>query len=857
MKPDSQPEEFGPRHRVFPVLLLLTLAFLLPLLAGWGKLFFDDIAFIFYPQQVFLARCLGDGIIPWWNPHLCAGATPFYAHPFQASLSPANWLFLWTGLLHPAHSYLWLIKMPLAITYLLSAAFSYLFSRRGLELDRAGSAVFAVAYTFSPFMIYFSTCPPEVYVQAWLPLLCLCLVRFARTGCWGWLALGAVIWAFVSGAGDVPVVFQVVLLAALFATGVLVISLGERNWRTAGRTVLGGAIIFGVGFLLAGIYWSNMLAGLRMLGADTGGIVEELSGRSQSLHPLYLITLAIPDYFGGVTSHHAWGAAFLMELTLNDVNLLGGLAAGFLVFLGFFASPAGGEDGVIYAAWSRWWWLFGALFIFGIFVVVSAYTPVHGLARKVIPILRMPYPVRFRSIECFALAGLLGVSTSLLLRFPAKNKLRRLVIYAGFVVILSGLVLIFPYRVPGSPVQAGWRHLAALRDWAWFLSGPVLYLVVMIVLLAFMTIFRRGRFLRPLLVIVTVLEILFFAYRGFYFNRILNFRNRDIYALRYAGPSAQPEYRKILSWRPEEEGEKGLFRRLYFRSYFDNLAWLDGSLSMFGFDIKPLDRRFQNIVEKLTTGFPYEIKIRRWDSRFWPNMSVRYLLAEKPLRSDRPELQGRVGGWYAYADPTALPRVFVLDRIAGCSEAEAREELVNGDLHRGVFVEESNQLSVISNQLGEEGDRLSVISDQGSGPGGQTDYRSLVTDYRSFDPGSEEEYLSHFERLQAANPITRLDFSNPNRVEVEVEMNRPAMLVMTDVWHPGWSASLDGERVPLLRVNYLQRGVWCGPGRHRVEMEFRPPPLNRGIIMTGAGLLGLIVLVAVSSRYLKHYEKQQ
>ncbi len=819
------------------LLALLVVLFFLPQLAGWERIFFDDIAFIFYPQQVFLARHLARSVIPWWNSQLCAGATPFYAHVFQSSLSPLNWLFLAAANLDPVRNYLWLIKLPLVVSFLLSAVFSYLFSRRGLELDRPGSAVFAVAYTFSPFMIYFSTCPPEVYIQAWLPFLCLCLVRFARGGRWWWPAAGAAAWALASPAGDVPVAFQVVLLAALFASGTLAVFLREGNRRGAFRVVLGGVAVFAVGSLLSGVYWSNMIVGLRMLGEGTDKVVEGLSGLPQSLHPLYLITVLIPDYFGGVTSHHTWGAAFSMKVTLNDVNLLGGLAGSFLVFLGFFLAPPEGEDGGRWRAWRRWWWLFAALFIFGVLVVLGAYTPVHGVARNVIPILRMPYPVRFRSIECFALAGLLGVSTSLLLRSPLKNSLRKLAIFTAFVLPLAGLLLLYPYRTSDTGVTPGWRHLAKLGDWSWFLTGPLLYLAAVISLLAFLALFRRGRYLRPLLIILVFGEMLWFAYRGYYFNQVLNFRYRDFYARRYRGPAEQPQYRRILSWRPEQAGEAGLYRRLYFRSYFDNLAWLDGSLSMLGFDIKPIDRRFQGIVEELADGFPYEIWVRRWSSRFWPNMSARYILAEKPLPLDRLETRGRVGEWYSYEDPTALPRVYFLDRVVECSEEEARRELMEGDLRRGVFVEDSKRLAVSSEQLPGAG-----------GSGSLTAHCLPLTAYDSFDPGSDEEYLAHFEELQQASPITRLDFSNPNRVLIEAELSAPAMLVMTDLHHPDWRAELDGEPAAVCRVNYLQRGVWCPAGRRRLEMSFRPSSLVPGLALSGAGILAWFGLVALAIR---------
>ena len=868
-------------NRIVPVLPAgIIFLFFLPFLAGWGKLFFDDIAFIFYPQQVFLARCLGHGSIPWWEPQTCAGATPFYCHIFQSSLYPINWLFLLLGNIDQAQNFFWLVKMPLVAHYFFSAIFSYIFGRSGLRLSRAGSCLLALAYTLSPTMIYMSTYPPEVFVQTWIPLLCYFLIIFSRTGRFLWLVLGIVSFGIASTGGDVPFVFHVVMITILFSAGLLIMAFISKNWLAAGRIVFGGCVIFSVGGLLAGIYWSNIIDGLLLLMKGASEEVARLSGFDQSLYPLYLITLFIPDYFGGITSYHTWGAAFMMKLSLDDVNLLGGAAGGFLVFLGFFLVPDRKRDADLFLTWRRWWWLFGALFLLGIFVVLGAYTPVQGVLKKIIPVLRMPYPVRFRSIECFALAGLIGVSTSLLFQIPLKNRLRKLIIYVSFVVIFALLALLYTYRIDRTFLfLTGWRHLAHLRDWSWFLTGPVLYLAMAVFVLVFTAVFRRGRYLRQLLVIFVAGEIVFFAYQAFYYNQVLNFRYRDFYALRYHGPSDQPEYRKILSWRPEKKDERGLYRRLYFRSYFDNLAWLDGSLSILGFDIKPIDSRFQNIMEELTDGFPYEIKVRRWDSRFWPNMSARYILAGKPLSLSSLENRGMVGEWYAYEDPAALPRIFMMDTVVGCSEEEARGELMKGDLRKGVFVERSNQLAELSNRLSvispekhrqgsvsgsprslprsfnrgsddqsqEGSDRLSVISDQlADTTAGRTDYRSLITEYRSFKP--DPEFIESFNELQVANPITEYDFSNPNRVEVDLVVTRPAMLVMTDVWYPGWRAEIDGNPVPLYRVNYLQRGVWCAPGKHRVIMVFQPPSLNRGIIMTGVGLAGLIALIIVSRR---------
>lgn len=44
-----------------------------------------------------------------------------------------------------------------------------------------------------------------------------------------------------------------------------------------------------------------------------------------------------------------------------------------------------------------------------------------------------------------------------------------------------------------------------------------------------------------------------------------------------------------------------------------------------------------------------------------------------------------------------------------------------------------------------------------------------------FDSGNEEEYLSYCKAIQIFNPTALLDFSNPNRVEIDLTVTEPAM----------------------------------------------------------------------------------
>ena len=59
----------------------------------------------------------------------------------------------------------------------------------------------------------------------------------------------------------------------------------------------------------------------------------------------------------------------------------------------------------------------------------------------------------------------------------------------------------------------------------------------------------------------------------------------------------------------------------------------------------------------------------------------------------------------------------------------------------------------------------------------------------------------------------------PERMEVAVAAARPALLVTSDVFLPGWRARVDGREVPVERVDYLLRGVVVPAGRHVVEFD--------------------------------------
>jgi hypothetical protein len=72
----------------------------------------------------------------------------------------------------------------------------------------------------------------------------------------------------------------------------------------------------------------------------------------------------------------------------------------------------------------------------------------------------------------------------------------------------------------------------------------------------------------------------------------------------------------------------------------------------------------------------------------------------------------------------------------------------------------------------------------------------------------------------------------PERVELRATADRRALVVLSDVWFPGWKATVDGRDAPIERVDYLLRGVAVGPGEHRIEMRYQPWSWRAGWIVS-------------------------
>jgi hypothetical protein len=83
---------------------------------------------------------------------------------------------------------------------------------------------------------------------------------------------------------------------------------------------------------------------------------------------------------------------------------------------------------------------------------------------------------------------------------------------------------------------------------------------------------------------------------------------------------------------------------------------------------------------------------------------------------------------------------------------------------------------------------------------------------------------------------------DPNRARADADFPQDGFLVLADVNYPGWSAFLDGGRVPLLQADYAFRAVRVPAGKHTVEFRYEPLSFWGGLALSAAALVAFLAV---------------
>jgi hypothetical protein len=81
-----------------------------------------------------------------------------------------------------------------------------------------------------------------------------------------------------------------------------------------------------------------------------------------------------------------------------------------------------------------------------------------------------------------------------------------------------------------------------------------------------------------------------------------------------------------------------------------------------------------------------------------------------------------------------------------------------------------------------------------------------------------------------------------DRVDLAVTSPTPAVLVLLDSYASGWGATVDGDPARIYPANVAFRAVEVPAGESRVTFSYRPVAVWAGLLASGAGWLGVLLL---------------
>ena len=81
-----------------------------------------------------------------------------------------------------------------------------------------------------------------------------------------------------------------------------------------------------------------------------------------------------------------------------------------------------------------------------------------------------------------------------------------------------------------------------------------------------------------------------------------------------------------------------------------------------------------------------------------------------------------------------------------------------------------------------------------------------------------------------------------NELQYDVESRKGGVLVFSEIYYPGWTCQVDGQDVPIGRVNYVLRAIHIDGGKHHVVLTFKPRSerITETIAYSALGLLALL-----------------
>jgi hypothetical protein len=162
-------------------------------------------------------------------------------------------------------------------------------------------------------------------------------------------------------------------------------------------------------------------------------------------------------------------------------------------------------------------------------------------------------------------------------------------------------------------------------------------------------------------------------------------------------------------------------------------------------------------------------------------LNVRYVI--KPAASKDPEPIYQDAKWKVYNNPAAFPRAWIVHEAMSVPSQEAAfRQLDQQDLHRFALIE-----------------------------------TSLPQPLKLGNPKAESVHFRSWA---------------PESFSMDVIAATSGLLVLSEMYYPGWVAKVNGHHVQIYRADGALRAIPVSAGQNKIEMEYAPSSFRFGAIIT-------------------------
>ena len=748
------------RRYLLLVIAIFALAFLAP---AWPWLSGAvtvpyDAKSTFLPPVEFMARAFATDESPLWTPNVFAG-WPNIADPQSMLSSPLHVLL---ALASAAPGFRANDAVTFAYLFIGGVGIILYFRDRGWHA--AGALVAALAFAFGGAASARLQHTGQVISLAWLPVALFLLSRALDRASWRWGALAGVAAALIVLGRD-----QVALLEVYVLAGFVLAHWCGEGWRIRVQASIAPLIAGGIAGLVIvalPILFTELLA--------TDSNRPEISlfnaGRG-SLHPTHLLSLAFADLFGAMDPKVPfWGAggfAWNERFGLADLFLAQNMSLLYAGALAAVALVVGTTRGLV---WSREIRFFTIAALLVAFYMFGWYTPVFHLMYELMPGVKL---FRRPADATFVFGALVAIITGYVVHRWLTGIAPASRFQPAIELAVAAFVVAFTIWLSATTVGL----TPALK--------PIMTGIICIILAALVLfVARRLNSGAPL---TATLLLVVFATADLAWNNAPH-ESTGLPPARYEAlrPDTRNETIALIKRRlaTQEPNHRDRVELIAIEYHWPNICLIHGCDHVFGHN--PL--RLKWFYDATNVGDTVADERQRRFSPLYPSyrsaladlFGLRLIAIRMPVEQfDRGLKPGdlnfvaRTQDAYIYENPRALPRALMVGdwRLANFAELTASGWPPEVDPAKTVLLQKAPALSPTT-----------------SAPAG----------------------------------TARLVRYANTEIVVEVDAPSGGILVLNDVWHPWWRATVGGVETEILRANVIFRAVVVPPGKHSVRFTFEP-----------------------------------